>query len=77
MAVSSSLQSEVRVKSRPGAFVQGWWNRLPLLPALVVVLCVTQLPFVITLYYSLLRWNLVSTGEVGSTNLAQRRRVGF
>jgi sorbitol/mannitol transport system permease protein len=61
MAVSSSLQSEVRVKSRPGAFVQGWWNRLPLLPALVVVLCVTQLPFVITLYYSLLRWNLVST----------------
>ncbi len=38
-----------------------WWDRLPLLPALVFVILVTQLPFVITLYYSLQRWNLVST----------------
>jgi polyol transport system permease protein len=38
-----------------------WALRAPLLPALVVVLVVTQLPFVITLYYSIQRWNLVST----------------
>lgn len=38
-----------------------WWDRLPLLPALIFVFLVTQLPFVITLYYSLQRWNLVST----------------
>ena len=43
------------------AFVRKWWLRLPLLPALGLVLLVTQLPFVITLYYSLQRWNLVST----------------
>lgn len=47
-------------RARAG-FTKGWWDRLPLLPALVFVLLVTQLPFVITLYYSLQRWNLVST----------------
>ena len=39
----------------------GWKLRLPLLPALVFVILVTQAPFVITIYYSLQRWNLVST----------------
>lgn len=39
------------------------WLRMPLLPALLAVLLVTQLPFVITLYYSLFRWNLVSIQE--------------
>lgn len=61
MALAVSLQSEKRVSRVGGAFLKGWWGRLPLLPALVVVLCVTQLPFAITLYYSLQRWNLVST----------------
>ena len=38
-----------------------WKTRLPLLPALLLVICVTQVPFFITIYYSTLRWNLVST----------------
>jgi len=38
-----------------------WRLRLPLLPALIFVLGVTQIPFVITLYYSMQRWNMVST----------------
>ncbi|MGH0348873.1 carbohydrate ABC transporter permease [Sinorhizobium meliloti] len=61
MALSLSLQSGKRASPVRNALVKGWWDRLPLLPALVVVLCVTQLPFIITLYYSLQRWNLVST----------------
>lgn len=40
----------------------GWAERIPLLPAMLVVIAVTQIPFFITLYYSLHRWNLVSTG---------------
>lgn len=48
---------------RPGARSRAMWLRLPLLPALIVVLAVTQLPFVITFYYSLFRWNLVSVQE--------------
>lgn len=46
-----------RLKLRESA----WARRLPLLPALLFVIGVTQVPFVITLYYSLQRWNLVST----------------
>lgn len=38
-----------------------WKTRLPLLPALLLVIAVTQVPFFITIYYSVLRWNLVST----------------
>ena len=38
-----------------------WQRRLPLLPALVLVLALTQLPFVMTIYYSLLRWNLLGS----------------
>lgn len=38
-----------------------WLLRAPLLPALLVVIAVTQAPFFITAFYSLFRWNLVST----------------
>ena len=37
-----------------------WVRRLPLLPALLFVITVTQIPFFITIYYSVQRWNLVS-----------------
>lgn len=53
-------------RSSPRA--EAWRRRAPLLPALILVLAVTQIPFVITLYYSMFRWNLVST--------AARRFVG-
>lgn len=46
-----------------------WADRAPLLPALFVVILVTQAPFALTLYYSLYRWNIVST--------ARPRFVGF
>src|ERR1700682_1063434 len=36
---------------------EGWIRRLPLLPALVFVM-VMQIPFLYTIYYSLLGWNL-------------------
>jgi sorbitol/mannitol transport system permease protein len=38
-----------------------WKLRAPLLPAMLVVIAVTQAPFFITAFYSLFRWNLVST----------------
>lgn len=58
---SISLSGNARTARARRRFATGWWNRLPLLPALIFVILVTQLPFVITLYYSLQRWNLVST----------------
>ncbi|GGZ51351.1 sugar ABC transporter permease [Streptomyces inusitatus] len=40
-----------------------WATRAPLLPALVFLIAVTQLPFVATLVISLLDWNALAPGE--------------
>jgi sorbitol/mannitol transport system permease protein len=40
-----------------------WLRRLPLLPALVYVLLITQIPFALTVYYSFFSWNLLRPGS--------------
>jgi sorbitol/mannitol transport system permease protein len=60
-----------RVRARPHARRQGWVRRAPLLPALVFTIIITQLPFLVTLYYSLQSWSLVRPGSqhfVGFSN---------
>ncbi|GAA2069901.1 carbohydrate ABC transporter permease [Williamsia deligens] len=42
---------------------EGWRRRGPLLPALIFMVVVTQIPFVVTLYYSTQSWNLVRPGS--------------
>jgi sorbitol/mannitol transport system permease protein len=42
---------------------EGWRRRAPLLPALVFTIIVTQIPFILTLWYSLQSWNLVRPGS--------------
>ncbi|MBV9831682.1 MAG: sugar ABC transporter permease [Marmoricola sp.] len=42
---------------------EGWVRRAPLLPALVFTIVVTQIPFLLTIYYSLQSWNLVRPGS--------------
>ena len=39
-----------------------WVRRLPLLPALVFMIVVTQIPFLLTVWYSLQSWNLLHPG---------------
>jgi sorbitol/mannitol transport system permease protein len=72
-------QPKVSQPSNPGAAVvsaaasgraaaaaarrDSWIRRLPLLPALVYVILVTQVPFVLTIYYSLFSWNLLRPGS--------------
>jgi len=49
-------------RARPGASaarLDAWARRLPLLPALLYVIIVTQVPFALTIWYSLLNWNLL------------------
>lgn len=46
-----------------GSKADGWVRRMPLLPALIFVFIATQLPFLITIYYSLQSWNLVRPGS--------------
>jgi sorbitol/mannitol transport system permease protein len=40
-----------------------WRRRGPLLPALIFMIVVTQIPFLFTLYYSTQSWNLVRPGS--------------
>ena len=35
---------------------EAWRRRLPLLPALIFTIVVTQVPFILTIYYSLTGW---------------------
>jgi polyol transport system permease protein len=42
---------------------EAWRRRGPLLPALIFMIVVTQIPFLFTLYYSTLSWNLVRPGS--------------
>jgi polyol transport system permease protein len=53
----------------------GWVRRAPLLPALVFMIVVTQLPFVATLVISFMNWNAYYPDERGFTGLANYRRV--
>ncbi len=42
---------------------EAWSRRLPLMPALLFTIAVTQIPFLLTVYYSLQSWNLARPGS--------------
>lgn len=67
-----SAPAETRVATpEQAARSDRWRRRAPLLPALVFAIVVTQLPFLLTLWYSLRSWNLVRPGSdrfVGLSN---------
>jgi sorbitol/mannitol transport system permease protein len=46
-----------RQGSRPSARRTAWIRRLPLLPALIYMIVVTQVPFLVTVWYSFRGWN--------------------
>jgi polyol transport system permease protein len=52
-----------RTGTRAGARRRAWATRAPLLPALVFLIAVTQLPFVATVVISLFDWNSLAPGE--------------
>lgn len=56
--------ARIKKKQDPGVSrAEGWRRRGPLLPALIFTIVVTQIPFLFTLYYSTLSWNLVRPGS--------------
>ncbi|GAA1003275.1 sugar ABC transporter permease [Streptomyces sp. F-3] len=71
-----TLMTEARVAAVPGRAaaqrpnrMRAWATRAPLLPALIFMIVVTQLPFVATLVISFLDWNALYPDE--------RRFAGF
>lgn len=65
-AEAAEAEHVARIKKTqdPGVSrAEGWRRRGPLLPALIFMIVVTQIPFLFTLYYSTLSWNLVRPGS--------------
>src|SRR3954470_4147019 len=62
---------------RPGALRRSgdWARRAPLLPALIFLIVVTQLPFVVTLIISFMDWNAYYPEARGFAGVANFRRV--
>jgi sorbitol/mannitol transport system permease protein len=72
--VTAPTDTSVERKPHKPQRSERWSRRAPLLPALVFAIIVTQLPFLLTLWYSLRSWNLVRPGSdhfVGLSNYGQ------
>jgi len=52
-----------------------WARRAPLLPALIFMIIITQLPFIVTLGISFMNWNAYYPDEIGFTGIDNYRRV--
>jgi sorbitol/mannitol transport system permease protein len=66
------------IEARPAGFRRrrgAWIRRAPLLPALVFLAVVTQLPFVATLVISFMNWNALYPDEIGFTGVDNYRAV--
>jgi sorbitol/mannitol transport system permease protein len=66
---------ETRRAAAPPPRRRGWLNRLPLLPAVLFVVVVTQIPFVLTVWYSLQSWNLLHPGTKHFVGLRNYRTI--
>ncbi|MGW2559499.1 carbohydrate ABC transporter permease [Streptomyces sp. NPDC001514] len=71
--MASSTPSAVPVRPRGGP--RAWATRAPLLPALVFLITVTQLPFVATLVISLFDWNSLAPDARRFTGLSNYASV--
>jgi sorbitol/mannitol transport system permease protein len=58
MKASESKQRRLN----PPRLSESWRRRLPLLPALLIMILLTQVPFVMSIYYSLTDWKVVPPG---------------
>jgi sorbitol/mannitol transport system permease protein len=66
--------SESKQRLNPPRLSESWRRRLPLVPALVFMIVLTQVPFVMSIYYSLTDWHVVPPGPrewVGLDNYRQ------
>jgi len=61
--VATPAETTTGKKTTTGTSRSAWRRRLPLLPALIFTIVVTQIPFVLTVIYSFQSWNLVRPGS--------------
>ena len=65
---------QASIRPRTAGQRERWLRRLPLLPALIYVVVVTQVPFVVTLWYSFENYFWDQPGSAHFTGLAITRR---
>ena len=61
-------------RGRDRLLSDAWRRRLPLLPALLFMILLTQVPFVLSIFYSLTDWTVVPPGPrefVGLENYSE------
>jgi sorbitol/mannitol transport system permease protein len=66
---------KVDVRPRGMGRREGWRRRLPLMPALIYVIIVTQIPFVVTLWYSFQNYFFDVPGAAHFTGLSNYKAV--
>jgi sorbitol/mannitol transport system permease protein len=66
---------QIAVQPRAISRREGWLRRLPLLPALIYTIVVTQIPFVVTLWYSFQSYFWNSTAPAHFTGLSNYKTV--
>jgi sorbitol/mannitol transport system permease protein len=67
--------SRARATSTRPAARRRWARRLPLLPALIYMIVITQIPFLVTLWYSFQNWNLLSNAKSKFTGFSNYASV--
>ncbi|WP_030420001.1 carbohydrate ABC transporter permease [Streptomyces sp. NRRL F-5065] len=79
MTLTSPPRAAVTVPGRPAARrpnrLRAWATRAPLLPALIFMIVVTQLPFVATLVISFFDWNALYPDQRGFAGFANYGEV--
>ena len=66
--------AKVEVRPRGASRREGWQRRLPLLPALIYTIVVTQIPFLVTLWYSFQNYFFDVPGGAHFTGLSNYKR---
>ncbi|TLS46482.1 sugar ABC transporter permease [Streptomyces montanus] len=61
--IEAPKKTPLPTRRRKSTAVSKWRRRIPLLPALVFTIVVTQLPFVATLVISTFQWNILKPGD--------------
>jgi sorbitol/mannitol transport system permease protein len=69
------LAPEPRVRPREASRREAWQRRLPLLPALIYIVVVTQIPFLVTLWYSFQSYFFDVPGGAHWTGLSNYKSV--
>jgi sorbitol/mannitol transport system permease protein len=73
--VASRKAAGASAHKGPGPRSDAWSRRLPLMPALVFLIVLTQLPFIVTLITSFMNWNAYYPEERGFAGLDNFSRV--